>query len=175
VQAAESADFYPTSTLALATTCANAEVTQRALPRLEVDSWPGGGRVRWQVRAKNVMASAYPSKADAVRQIAHALGRPTADVRNAKYTVRGPDAGVLLAWSYRPLRRLDLPRPPDMPCGRTVGYESMARPILRRWGLSDRQTPAGRPKGAGALPDPPGPAGWRRAACRRLAHHGARS
>lgn len=105
-----------------------------------VDTWPGGGRLTWQVRAQNVVASDYSSKADAVRQIASALGLRSADVRTHDYTQRGPDAGVLLAWSYRPVRRLDLPRPPDMRF-RPNGWLREDDPgTLRRWGLSKGQT-----------------------------------
>lgn len=122
-----------------------------------VDSWSGGGRMTWQVRATNVVASDYGSKQDAVRQIARALGLTPAQVRKSEYTARGPDVGYLLAWSCRPMRRLDLPRPADMrfrPNG-SLRIDDPAR--LRRWGLAptdaalNQRPPARSPVGQGRL------------------------
>jgi hypothetical protein len=101
-----------------------------------VDSWPGAGRLTWQVRARQVIAAPYPTKADAVRQIGRALGISPSEIRNHPYTVRGPDSGVLLAWSYAPTRRLDLPRPPDMRFRPNGWLRVQDVNTLKRWGLT---------------------------------------
>lgn len=121
-----------------------------------IDTWPGGGRVTWQVRAQDVVATNYTSKSGAVRKIARVLGLKLADVRNSDYTIRGPDAGYLLAWSYRPVVRLNLPRPADMRF-RPNGWLRMDDPAtLRRWGLgatvpANQRLPARSPIGQGRL------------------------
>lgn len=122
-----------------------------------VDTWPGGGRMTWQVRSTNVVASSYGSKPDAGRQIARALGLTPAQVRKSDYTVRGPDVGYLLAWSYRPVRRLNLPRPVDMKF-RPNGWLRIDDPsTLRRWGIvataprMNQRPPARSPIGQGRL------------------------
>lgn len=122
-----------------------------------VDTWPGGGRLTWHVRAQNVIASAYRSKTDAVGQIAQGLGLTRAQVRNHKYTVRGPDGGFLLAWAYRPVRRIGLPRPPDMRFRPNGWLRVDDAATLRRWGVEagtdavPPRPPARSPIGQGRL------------------------
>ena len=79
-----------------------------------VDSWPGEGRLTWQVRATDVVAAPYATRGGAVRLVATGLGPKRSVVRNHDDTAGRPDAGYALAWNTRPIRRLDLPRPADM-------------------------------------------------------------
>lgn len=101
-----------------------------------VHSWPGGGRLAWQIAAADVVSASYASKSDAVKQISSALGLTSRQVQEHEYTARGPDSGFVLVWSYRPVRRLDLPRPSDVRF-RPNGWLKEDDPaILQRWGVS---------------------------------------
>lgn len=121
-----------------------------------VDSWRGGGRFTWLVRAKDVVVSPYSSKAEAVRLIAGGLGLAPALVRRHDYTVDKPDSGFVLAWNARPIRRLDLPRPDDFGF-RYNGWQRIDDPdVLRTWGLAPKQAlgdrrPPKSPIGQGRL------------------------
>lgn len=111
-----------------------------------VDSWPSGGRLTWVVRAKDVVASPYATKDEAVRLVARGLGLQRSVVRSHGYTAGRPDAGYVLAWSPRPVRRLDLPRPDDMTFLRN-GWLRVDDPVvLRRWGLAGGQPAAAQPR-----------------------------
>ena len=100
-----------------------------------VDTWPGGGRLSWQVKATHVVAEPYGSKAAVVNRIASGLSLPASEVRRNGYTLKGPDAGYVLAWRYRPVRRLAIPRPPDLRF-RPNGWLRVDDPaVLRRWGI----------------------------------------
>lgn len=82
-----------------------------------VKSWPGGGRLTWQVRAFDVTKMDYTRKADAVDAIwakVAPLGWNRQDVVANRYTVGKADQGHLLFLRTRPVRRLALPKPPDM-------------------------------------------------------------
>lgn len=106
-----------------------------------VDSWPGGGRLSWQVRATRVLAESYESKSAVISQIASTLEWPRREVRQNEYTVRGPERGNVLAWRYEPIRRLGIDRPPDMRF-RPNGWLRVDDPnILRLWGISMTSKP----------------------------------
>lgn len=121
-----------------------------------VDSWRGGGRLTWLVRAKDVVASPYSSKAEAIRLIAGGLSLAPAVVRRHDYTVGKPDSGFVLAWNARPIRPLDLPRPDDFGF-RYNGWQRIDDPdVLRRWGLAPKEAlgdrrPRKSPIGQGRL------------------------
>jgi len=109
-----------------------------------VDSWPGGGRMSWEVEALHVVKEPYNSKAEASRLIAAGLGLDAQRVRRHYYTVRGPDSGYVLAFRYRPVRKIDLPRPAGMrfrPNGWLLVEDSS---VLSRWGLTGK--PAAPPR-----------------------------
>ncbi|MGQ0823775.1 MAG: protein NO VEIN domain-containing protein [Actinomycetota bacterium] len=101
----------------------------------------GAGRLTWEVEARDVLAASYRSKRDAVRLIATGLGLDAGYVRNHEYTQGHAPAGYVLAWRYKPVRRLDLPRPTDLEFrrGGRHGWLSEDDPaVLSRWGLSPR-------------------------------------
>lgn len=124
-----------------------------------VDTWPGGSRLTWQVRASDVIATSYASKNEAIRYIAQGLGIPRSEVWADDYTTNGPDEGVLLAWGCQPVRRINIGRPQDMKF-RPNGWLTEDSPtVLRRWGVSNssnssRRVPTGNASsgGAGRLP-----------------------
>lgn len=101
-----------------------------------VHSWPGDGRLTWQVTARDVVTAAYTSKAEAQQLIGTALGISSRDLRQNEYTAQGPDKGFLLALRYGSPRRLNLPRPADMHF-RPNGWLTVEDPaILKQWGLA---------------------------------------
>jgi hypothetical protein len=108
-----------------------------------VDSWPGGGRMTWEIEARIVEKQAYTSKTEAARVIAKSLGFD--DYRDAldhEYTTSGPPSGYLLAFNFRPVRRIDLPRPLDLRF-RQNGWLSVDDPeVLERWGVGKSLVPA---------------------------------
>jgi hypothetical protein len=106
-----------------------------------VESWRGGGWLTWEVAAVQVLAAPYQSKAEAVRMIARRLKITEREVRGHDYTRKGPDAGFLLALRYKPVRRLELPRPPDMRL-QQHGWLKVEDPrLLARWGIDASPSP----------------------------------
>lgn len=78
---------------------------------------PTAGMLTWQVEVTDVIKERYSSHDEAWRLI-RPLGVTRADFRNNEYTRKAPPAGWLLAWSYRPVRKIMQPRTPDHHIGR---------------------------------------------------------
>lgn len=101
-----------------------------------VDTWPGGGRLSWLVRAHDVHTDRYETPDEAVRVLARWAGRTRAQVLTDPYTAGRTGPGWLLAWRARPVQRLDLPRPADLEMGRH-GWAFVDDPrTLARWGIT---------------------------------------
>jgi hypothetical protein len=104
-----------------------------------VDSWTDGGqtlgRLTWEVEAVNVLKMEYSTKAQAIRAIAAQMNETVSYVKGNRYTMNGPVRGYLLAWQVKPVRRLDLPRPPDMKLGRHGWLRENDPARLTAWGL----------------------------------------
>lgn len=98
-----------------------------------VDSWRGGGRLTWEIQSSGVLAAPYRSKHAAVRMISNAVGLPAPQVAAHPYTKDHPDSGYVLAFSYRPVRRIARPKPKDLRL-RQHGWLKVDDPrILKRW------------------------------------------
>ncbi|MDP9443754.1 MAG: DUF3883 domain-containing protein [Actinomycetota bacterium] len=87
---------------------------------LLMDSWPGGGRLSWVVRARRVHKGVFAGWDDATKSLARWSGRSLREVRREPYTAtkRARDAGIVLAWQASVVRRLDIPRPQALFVGR---------------------------------------------------------
>jgi hypothetical protein len=104
-------------------------------PVVLVDTWRDGSRLSWQIQAVDVLNVPYNSKEAAIRLISGHLKLTRPIVRANGYTQKGPDQGYLLAWRFKPIRRLALPRPADLKLQRH-GWLSVDDPgRLAAWGL----------------------------------------
>ncbi len=67
-----------------------------------VDSWPGGGRLSWEVKATKVVTAPYSSKRSAVRMIAKAVDWHEREVAAHQYTKDHPQTtGFVLAFQFQ--------------------------------------------------------------------------
>lgn len=80
-------------------------------PIVLVDSWPGGSRLTWLTRARDVVKCRYSSRKEAAEIIAKAFGLDVMDVLSNAYTASRPVSGHLLALGFAPVRKLGLARP----------------------------------------------------------------
>jgi hypothetical protein len=101
-----------------------------------VDSWPGGGRLTWEIETRRVVVAPYSSKAAVVRMISKAVGLPEREVSTHPYTRSHPASGYVLAFGYRPIRRIARPRPKDLRLRQHGWLQVDDVAVLRRWGLS---------------------------------------
>jgi hypothetical protein len=86
---------------------------------------PAGGMLTWKVEATEVVRGRYGSHDAAwsmvrtgLRNGIAAVGVTRGGFLRSDYTVRSPDSGWLLAWSYRPMRQIMRPRPRELRMGR---------------------------------------------------------
>jgi hypothetical protein len=101
-----------------------------------LDSWPGGGRLTWEVEARSVLAERYSSKRSAVRMIANAVDLAEREIAGHPYTIDHPASGYVLAFRFQPIRRIGQPRPKDLRLRRHGWAKVDDAATLRRWGLS---------------------------------------
>lgn len=86
---------------------------------LLLESWPGGGRFSWHVRAGDVITKRVADKYEAIAQIAAKKGETPDWVLGNEYTYERPDdVKALIFWNAIPVRRLDLPKPAGLRVGR---------------------------------------------------------
>lgn len=82
---------------------------------LLLESWPGGGIVSWHVQAEDVIVKRVTGKAEAVRLITRQTGLTRREVMINGYTQDKPDdATVLIYWTARPVKRLNIAKPPAL-------------------------------------------------------------
>ncbi|UWZ37041.1 DUF3883 domain-containing protein [Dactylosporangium roseum] len=104
---------------------------------------PNAGKLTWQVEVVDVIKGRYETHDEAWRLI-RPLGVPKAVFMNQDYTVNAAPAGWLLAWAYRPVRKIMQPRTAEHHIGRNG------------WGVTDAVQVGGgnAGDGQGRLPDP---------------------
>lgn len=84
-----------------------------------LDHWRDDDRLSWELEVDRAEHHRYDTKDEAIRTIAAAFEVSETDLSEDPYISAKPDGpGVLLAWTGRPLRRLDLPRPTGLSVGR---------------------------------------------------------
>lgn len=86
---------------------------------LLLESWSGGAVISWHVRAVDVITTRVADKAGAIRVIERQSGLTRAQVLSDEYTRDKPDdVTALIFWAARPVKRLDLPKPPQLKVNR---------------------------------------------------------
>lgn len=98
------------------------------------------GVISWMVEVTGVTAVPYSSKRDAWVSLHNMFGSKfgpsVRDFLSSDYAKGAPDSGWLLAWDYRPVRRVGLPRPGELKF-RPNGWLQLdgSDPRLTEWGI----------------------------------------
>ena len=100
-----------------------------------VASWPGGGRLLWDLAVGPILKESYSSRDEAVWTIATHLGVTRKDVLSEPYIEDKPNSGWVLAFRFHPLRRLDIPKPSDLKFRRNGWVAVEDQSLLASWGL----------------------------------------
>jgi hypothetical protein len=102
-----------------------------------LDHWRGDDRLSWELEVDRAEHLRYGTKAEAIQCIARAFDLTEVRVAEDGYiAAKGDGPGVLLAWSGRPVRRLDLPRPLGLSVARH-GWVAVDDAAALRWWDAD--------------------------------------
>jgi hypothetical protein len=100
-----------------------------------VDNWRGQSRVTWDLVVNRVEHGKFATKREAMSALARAFDLSMQDLLADAYLAqKGDGAAVLLAWTGRPVRQVDLPRPAELTFARHGWASVKDADAIRWWG-----------------------------------------
>jgi hypothetical protein len=113
-----------------------------------VDSWPGGSRLTWLASMEDVLSEPYVTKKAAITRLSRHFSLRPSEVLSNPYTLAKADGpGHLIAWRASPVKKLNVPRPPDLKFRPNGWLQVEDHRVLRSWGLPGGQAPTRTPRG----------------------------
>lgn len=95
-----------------------------------------GSTIRFTATARDVVHTPFTSRRDALKKLAAHTGLRVADLQTNAYTALQPERpGFLLAWRAVDVRRVDLPRPPELSLWRHGWGRQDDPALLAAWGI----------------------------------------
>lgn len=100
-----------------------------------------GSTIRFTVNARDVLHTPFTNRRDALKKLAAHTGLRVADLSANPYTATQPErSGFLLVWRADRIRRVDLPRPPELALWRHGWGRQDDPALLATWGIGAANT-----------------------------------